>query len=147
MWKTSVWNIACETYLYSATGLVPKEPHPYDALHEAHEHSHAHPHERSHSHPFAQSGPGNGTQQRVSDSDMDKLRSTLKQFVRDWSAEVETISQILFSDFAQDSCVRCREKQNGIRATHRSWKPLTHTFPASRKKKGSLTKIIARIHF
>lgn len=78
--------------LLSSSLLGLKEPHPYDALHDAHVHSHAHgthPHEDSHSHSVGRSGSGPGANERVSDSDMDKLRSTLKQFVRDWSAEVE----------------------------------------------------------
>jgi hypothetical protein len=105
MKKAPVWNIAWNTYHFSpllSPCLVPKEPHPYDVLHEAHVHSHVHgsySHDHSHPHPFAQPEPETGTQQRVSDSDMDKLRSTLKQFVRDWSAEVKAMSQTLFPAF------------------------------------------------
>lgn len=78
--------------------LYGSEPHPYDAIHDAHLHSidhdhthdhghnndHSHPHDRSHHQPSARITKQN----RASDADMDKLRSTLKQFVRDWSAEV-----------------------------------------------------------
>jgi carnosine N-methyltransferase len=47
-------------------------------------HSHSHPTGHSHSH----GGRSNQTRTyKPSDSDMDKLRSTLKQFVRDWSEE------------------------------------------------------------
>ncbi|KAJ8517718.1 hypothetical protein ONZ45_g5124 [Pleurotus djamor] len=51
-----------------------------DAAGHSHEHGHGHSH--SHSHSDARSSTGG-----QSDFDMDKLRSTLKQFVRDWSAE------------------------------------------------------------
>ncbi|KAJ7352117.1 N2227-domain-containing protein [Mycena albidolilacea] len=46
-------------------------------------HSHSHGHTHSHSHD----GPRNRRRYKPTDFDMDKLRSTLKQFVRDWSAE------------------------------------------------------------
>ncbi|KAK0199327.1 N2227-like protein-domain-containing protein [Desarmillaria ectypa] len=49
------------------------------------EHAHSHSHSRSHgSHNGFRSKP---KQYKPSDFDMDKLRSTLKQFVRDWSEE------------------------------------------------------------
>ncbi|KAF8173243.1 N2227-domain-containing protein [Mycena galopus ATCC 62051] len=47
-------------------------------------HSHSHGHNHSHSHDGA---PRNRRRYKPTDFDMDKLRSTLKQFVRDWSAE------------------------------------------------------------
>ncbi|KAF7375361.1 Carnosine N-methyltransferase [Mycena sanguinolenta] len=60
-------------------------------LHAAHSHndvspghSHSHGHTHSHSHD---GGPRNRRRYKPTDFDMDKLRSTLKQFVRDWSAE------------------------------------------------------------
>ncbi|KZT00712.1 N2227-domain-containing protein [Laetiporus sulphureus 93-53] len=54
-------------------------------------HSHAHG-SHSHSHLHAtpsgpQSGQGGGKRYKPTEFDMDKLRSTLKQFVRDWSEE------------------------------------------------------------
>ncbi|KAJ7272424.1 N2227-domain-containing protein [Mycena rebaudengoi] len=49
----------------------------------AHEHGHSHGHSHSHSHD----APGKKRRYRPTDFDMDKLRSTLKQFVRDWSVE------------------------------------------------------------
>ncbi|KAL5478532.1 hypothetical protein ACEPAI_2716 [Sanghuangporus weigelae] len=57
----------------------------------SHSHSHAdghtHSHDHGHSHSHA-GGSGSGTgRYRPTDFDMDKLRSTLKQFVRDWSEE------------------------------------------------------------
>ncbi|KIK68422.1 hypothetical protein GYMLUDRAFT_91958 [Collybiopsis luxurians FD-317 M1] len=49
-------------------------PHPQSHSHSSASQSHSHSH--SHSHPY-----------KPTDFDMDKLRSTLKQFVRDWSLE------------------------------------------------------------
>lgn len=70
-------------------------------------HSHSHPDAHSHSHgpnnshSHSHSGPSGGHSHRhptskskrfrPTDFDMDKLRSTLKQFVRDWSEEVRNI--------------------------------------------------------
>lgn len=60
-----------------------------------HSHSHSHPHHHhSHSHDHANATPDLTTdikhqrKYKPTDFDMDKLRSTLKQFVRDWSEEV-----------------------------------------------------------
>lgn len=53
-------------------------------------HSHSHSHEPSHSHSGGHShshSAGPRRKYKPTDFDMDKLRSTLKQFVRDWSAE------------------------------------------------------------
>ncbi|KAJ6462279.1 N2227-like protein-domain-containing protein [Mycena vitilis] len=49
-----------------------------------HGHSHSHGHNHSHSHDGT---PRNRRRYKPTDFDMDKLRSTLKQFVRDWSEE------------------------------------------------------------
>ncbi|KAF9446460.1 N2227-domain-containing protein [Macrolepiota fuliginosa MF-IS2] len=50
--------------------------------------SHSHPHSQPHGHSHPRShGPNRQKEFRPSESDMDKLRSTLKQFVRDWSVE------------------------------------------------------------
>lgn len=59
---------------YSYSGMPIAHQHP--------QHSHAGP---SHTHHG----------KRPTDGDMDKLRSTLKQFVRDWSEEVKERSCIL----------------------------------------------------
>ncbi|KAJ7454340.1 N2227-domain-containing protein [Mycena galericulata] len=48
----------------------------------SHTHSHSHSHGHGHGHPHAP-----GQRYKPTDFDMDKLRSTLKQFVRDWSEE------------------------------------------------------------
>ncbi|KAF8812835.1 N2227-domain-containing protein [Phlegmacium glaucopus] len=54
-------------------------------------HSHSHPHshsaEHTHSHGGSPTGPNRTKKYKPSEFDMDKLRSTLKQFVRDWSEE------------------------------------------------------------
>ncbi|TFY59989.1 hypothetical protein EVG20_g7589 [Dentipellis fragilis] len=59
----------------------------------SHTHQHDHGHRHSHSHEHGAYGHGHSHSvpnkpYRPSDFDMDKLRSTLKQFVRDWSEEV-----------------------------------------------------------
>ncbi|KAJ6621039.1 N2227-domain-containing protein [Mycena sp. CBHHK59/15] len=56
--------------------------HDHDSL--GHSHSHGHGHRHSHSHDGT---PRNRRRYKPTDFDMDKLRSTLKQFVRDWSVE------------------------------------------------------------
>ena len=53
----------------------------------SHTHSHEHPHEHSHDHTSPVSSKSKHNY-RPTDFDMDKLRSTIKQFVRDWSEEV-----------------------------------------------------------
>ncbi|RDB17307.1 Carnosine N-methyltransferase [Hypsizygus marmoreus] len=56
----------------------------------SHSHSHSHPHTRSshtHDHSHEAHSPGQRKKYKPTDFDMDKLRSTLKQFVRDWSEE------------------------------------------------------------
>lgn len=51
-------------------------------------HSHGHPHHAKHTmDPRKQQGRGQ-PRYKATDFDMDKLRSTLKQFVRDWSEDV-----------------------------------------------------------
>ncbi|KAI0049625.1 N2227-domain-containing protein [Auriscalpium vulgare] len=74
-----------------------EDPHPGLSESHAHDHSHgeaSHRHSHSHSHaplhrhalnPIIQQEKRN--QYKPSDYDMDKVRSTLKQFVRDWSVE------------------------------------------------------------
>ncbi|KAG8884284.1 hypothetical protein FRB98_002524 [Tulasnella sp. 332] len=62
--------------------------HGTDTPHDHHSHSHAHNHNHSHAHGDAPSPVKNPTKvEKPGDFEMDKLRSTLKQFVRDWSAE------------------------------------------------------------
>ncbi|KAJ3848069.1 N2227-domain-containing protein [Lentinula lateritia] len=55
----------------------------------SHSHSHSHsPHSHSHSHSHSQPHSLQSPKEyKPTEFDMDKLRSTLKQFVRDWSAE------------------------------------------------------------
>jgi carnosine N-methyltransferase len=67
---------------------------------QSHSHSHSHSHSQSHSTGHTHSHGELSTKSdqtktfKPSEFDMDKLRSTLKQFVRDWSEEV----LILFSN-------------------------------------------------
>ncbi|TEB32801.1 N2227-domain-containing protein [Coprinellus micaceus] len=61
----------------------PPPSHSHDEPSHGHSHSHAGPsHSHSHGGPSAPR-----TKKKPTDFDMDKLRSTLKQFVRDWSKE------------------------------------------------------------
>lgn len=71
--------------------LVPNKRHAGDV----NPHSHGHPyHRQSHSHDRGSVISDHGAMSKhrgkykPTDFDMDKLRSTLKQFVRDWSEEV-----------------------------------------------------------
>ncbi|THH09004.1 hypothetical protein EW145_g2315 [Phellinidium pouzarii] len=77
--------------------LAPGHSHPLSEP--PHSHSRSHNHAHGHSHPSHSAGPSShglshdhsGSKKdgyRPTDFDMDKLRSTLKQFVRDWSEEV-----------------------------------------------------------
>ncbi len=52
-----------------------------------HSHSHDHSHERSHADGHA-SRPSRLRKKRPSYDDMDKVLTTIKQFIRDWSLEV-----------------------------------------------------------
>ncbi|KAJ3891403.1 N2227-domain-containing protein [Lentinula edodes] len=54
--------------------------HSHSHSHSPHSHSHSHSHSQPHSHQSPK-------EYKPTEFDMDKLRSTLKQFVRDWSAE------------------------------------------------------------
>lgn len=79
-------------YIHEATmWCVPDKRYAGDV----HSHSHSHPHHlQSHLYDHGNTiSDGKTTRKhqgkyKPSDSDMDKLRSTLKQFVRDWSEEV-----------------------------------------------------------
>ena len=64
-----------------STGLSRSQSH-------SHSHSHSRPHSHGHSHTHGQSNTSYRKKYKPTDFDMDKLRSTLKQFVRDWSEEV-----------------------------------------------------------
>jgi carnosine N-methyltransferase len=50
--------------------------------------NHSHPHSLPHAHDIRPDILGKRKQYQPTDFDMDKLRSTLKQLVRDWSQEV-----------------------------------------------------------
>ncbi|KII91865.1 hypothetical protein PLICRDRAFT_682358 [Plicaturopsis crispa FD-325 SS-3] len=62
--------------------------HSHDHISSGHSHSHTTSHSHSHSHSHGESSASSkGRRYRPTDFDMDKVRSTLKQFVRDWSRE------------------------------------------------------------
>ncbi|KAI5119470.1 hypothetical protein M0805_007204 [Coniferiporia weirii] len=74
----------------------PDHLHPTSEPQYPHSHKHSHVHSHSHSHSASSQSHLNHTHDspsskkgryRPTDFDMDKLRSTLKQFVRDWSEE------------------------------------------------------------
>ncbi|KAF9255445.1 N2227-domain-containing protein [Marasmius fiardii PR-910] len=52
-----------------------------------HSHSHSHGHTHEHGHDHSHEAPRKSKKYRPNEGDMDKVRSTLKQFVRDWSEE------------------------------------------------------------
>ncbi|KAH9947863.1 N2227-domain-containing protein [Amylocystis lapponica] len=63
------------------------DSHSHSHSHATHSHSHAHPHSHSpDAQPVSSRRPSRKLY-RPTDFEMDKLRSTLKQFVRDWSRE------------------------------------------------------------
>lgn len=64
----------------------PSEGHHHDHAHD-HGSEHSHEHNRTHRHSRRHSRNAPARYQ-ASSSDMEKVRSTLKQFVRDWSEEV-----------------------------------------------------------
>lgn len=65
-----------------STGAAHTSTHDINSSGRSHSHSHDHSHSHSHSHSAPQKH-----KYRPTEADMDKLRSTLKQFVRDWSVE------------------------------------------------------------
>ncbi|KAI0265419.1 N2227-domain-containing protein [Gloeopeniophorella convolvens] len=71
----------------ASSGAENTDAHSY----ESHSHSHEHDHTHSHSHgAHSHTSPSRANTRRKyrpTDFDMDKVRSTLKQFVRDWSEE------------------------------------------------------------
>ncbi|KZT65003.1 N2227-domain-containing protein [Daedalea quercina L-15889] len=74
--------------------------HPHSHGHTRGPHSHLHPHSHSHNAPGSSHGhsdPGKQKKYRPTDFDMDKLRSTLKQFVRDWSEEGRAEREVCYA--------------------------------------------------
>ena len=82
----------------------------------AHTHSHDHPNDTKTVDPRRQHGHGH-TEYKATDFDMDKLRSTLKQFVRDWSEDVRV--SMIRRLFAVRHGFVIRGKQSVICATNR----------------------------
>jgi len=62
----------------------PGNEHAHSHLGQSNTHSHSHSHDTQHTH-------GGSKPARVSEFDIDKVRSTLKQFTRDWGAEVSIL--------------------------------------------------------
>ncbi|KAH9474496.1 Carnosine N-methyltransferase [Psilocybe cubensis] len=75
------------------------EPAPHSHSHDAgtsHSHSHSHSHAQPQpGHSHSNSGPTRG-KYRPTEADMDKLRSTLKQLVRDWSEEGRSEREVCY---------------------------------------------------
>jgi hypothetical protein len=85
------------------------------------DHSHDHSHDRGHGHSHAHSGhqphshsSGSTRRYQASPGDMDKVSSTLKQFVRDWSNEVNFYLSIILFELLRDGF---RVKQSATHAT------------------------------
>ena len=109
-----------------------------------HDHSHPpglpheHAHEHSHGPPLH---PPVGQEhsrrrRRPTDFDMDKVRSTLKQLVRDWSEEVSTTSSCDKYSSKNTNLPKSRERKKGRRATSRSRKHYSTTSRISPWRKG-----------
>ncbi|KAH9829226.1 N2227-domain-containing protein [Rhodofomes roseus] len=71
----------------------PFHSHSHDHTHGPHSHSHDAPTRASQGH----AGPEKKGRYRPTDFDMDKLRSTLKQFVRDWSEEGRAEREVCYA--------------------------------------------------
>ncbi|GJE86375.1 N2227 domain-containing protein [Phanerochaete sordida] len=85
----------------------PRTPHRHDDAGHTHTHDHG-GHSHSHAAPGGHAARHPSGKYRPTEGDMEKLRSTLKQFVRDWSAEgkaerdvcYEPMKQALLAHFA-----------------------------------------------
>ncbi|KAI6120153.1 N2227-domain-containing protein [Pisolithus croceorrhizus] len=66
----------------------------------AYEHAHPHTHAHSHDRPTRPSDPRKG-RYRPTEFDMDKLRSTIKLFVRDWSRDGKTERDLCYEPMKQ----------------------------------------------
>ncbi len=88
--KTSTTDDKRSHYPGDREGSSPphSHPHPHPNLH-GHSHSHG-----SHVNPSTSPENTRG-KKRPTDFDMDKVRSTLKQLVRDWSEEVRPASFVV----------------------------------------------------
>ena len=73
------------TRSFSGIEPEPSQSHPYESGGDDHSHSHSHEHGGGHTHSHDSSDHG------INEGDMDKVRSTLRQVVRDWSGEVNNV--------------------------------------------------------
>lgn len=90
------------------------EPEPLQSHEHSHEHggdgrSHSHPHNHGGGHTHSHGSSDHG----INEGDMEKVRSTLKQLVRDWSEEVSD-ELLLYQGQMQ---IPRREKGSARRAT------------------------------
>lgn len=69
---------------FADTEPGPLYSHSHEHEHGGDGHSHSHSHDQRGGHTYGHSSPDHG----ASEGDMDKVKSTLKQLVRDWSEEV-----------------------------------------------------------
>ncbi|KAJ8083549.1 hypothetical protein PM082_009423 [Marasmius tenuissimus] len=69
--------------------------HAHDHDHD-HGHGHSHSHEHGHDHDHSHGSPRKPKKYRPNEGDLDKVRSTLKQFVRDWSEEGKEEREIAY---------------------------------------------------
>ena len=101
----------------------------------SHEHSHPHSHEFLPHPSTVQENPRR--RRRPTDFDMDKVRSTLKQLVRDWSAEVSATSSSRDNYSSKTTIIRnLRERKKERQATSRSRRRCSATSPISPWRKG-----------
>ena len=106
--------------LTSRPGDGDRGPAPHDHSHppgHSHEHTHPHSHEFF---PHPSTGQEN-PRRRPTDFDMDKVRSTLKQLVRDWSEEVSATTSSRDKYSSKNTTIRnFREGKKERQATSRS---------------------------
>lgn len=109
-----------EAYYDDLDSSNPGPPNHHAHSHDTPSHSHG---SHSHSSPAPPPSAPDGASKpapRPTDHEMDKLRSTLKQFVRDWSAEVSftfIYLYILSGSFLITRNHDYRERPSGIRST------------------------------
>ena len=102
----------------------------------SHPHSHSHPRLHGDHHHHGQDGgrPNRPQKYTPTEFDMDKLRSTFKQLVRDWSEEVGPYAAVTLPVLVISSI--SRERKNARHVTH-PWKmPLSSISPTLALKPG-----------
>jgi carnosine N-methyltransferase len=80
-----------EEYYDDLDSSSPGPPNHHSHSHDSPSHSHSHdPPSHSHVSPEAKEDSPKSSLPKPTEHEMDKIRSTLKQFVRDWSREVRS---------------------------------------------------------